>query len=181
MKGLLVGTVGIVVLFLSSCMDLKTSEQLEAIESMNQTIDSLEAVFNENKVDTVANISLSAYGVENRIKNNYQSDTINMELGKKMDAFKVMRRNLKPLGKALSIIPTSIEEERKKLDELQTDIENGNGEREKYDEYISFEKDKVNQLKTLVTEYIQVKDESIKTFNDLFEELNAFSMSLLKK
>ncbi|MFK7783523.1 MAG: hypothetical protein AB8B56_00330 [Crocinitomicaceae bacterium] len=181
MKGLLIGMMGIIVLFLSSCMDLKTSEQLETIESMNQTIDSLETVFNENKLDSIAKISLGAYGIENRIKNNYVSDTINIELGKKMDAFKVMRRNLKPLGKSLSIIPESIEEERAKLKELQADIENGNGKREKYDEYISFEQGKVDQLKTLVTEYIRVKDQSIQTYDDLFDELNAFSMSLLKK
>ena len=181
MKVLLIGTIGICALFLSSCMDLKTSKQLEAIESMNQTIDSLETVFNDNKLDSVAKISLNAYGVENRIKNNYNSDTINMELGRKMDAFKVMRRNLKPLGKALTIIPTSIAEERVKLKELQADIENGNNKREKYDEYVSFEKAKVDQLKTLVSEYVQIKESSLKTYNELYEELNDFSMSLLKR
>jgi hypothetical protein len=71
MKGLLIGTIGMCALVLSSCMDLKTSEQLETIESMSQTIDSLETAFNENKLDSVAKISLNAYGVENRIKNNY--------------------------------------------------------------------------------------------------------------
>lgn len=181
MRGLLIGSVGMCVLFLSSCMDLKTSEQLETIESMNQTIDSLETVFNKNKLDSVAKISLNAYGVENRIKNNYNSDTINMEFGRKMDAFKVMRRNLKPLGKALSTIPTSIDEERAKLKELQADIENGNGKREKYAEFISFEKNKVEQLKTLVSEYVEIKDNSLKTYNDLYTELNDFSMSLLKQ
>jgi predicted nucleic acid-binding Zn-ribbon protein len=181
MKVLLVGIAGIAAFFLSSCMDLKTSEQLDSIEAMNQTIDSLEKVFEENRLDSVANISLKAYGVENRIKNNYVSDTINMEFGKKMDAFKVMRRNLKPLGKALTMIPQSIEEERVKLKELQEDIENGNGKREKYDEYIAFEQDKVNQLKTLVSEYMQVKEQSLKTYNELYDELNSFSMSLLKK
>lgn len=162
-------------------MDLKTSQQLETIEAMNQTIDSLETVFNENKLDSVAKISLNAYGVENRIKKNYVSDTINLELGRKMDAFKVMRRNLKPLGKSLTIVPTSIEEERQKLKELKTDIENGDGKREKYAEYISFEQDKVNQLKTLVTEYIEIKNSSLTTYNELYKELNDFSMSLLKK
>ncbi|MDG1333007.1 MAG: hypothetical protein P8P74_11805 [Crocinitomicaceae bacterium] len=181
MKGLLIGTIGICVLFLSSCMDLKTSEQLETIESMNQTIDSLEIVFNENKLDSVAKVSLSAYGVENRIKNNYNSDTINMELGRKMDAFKVMRRNFKPMGKALTTIPATIDEERAKLKELKTDIENGNNEREKYDEFITFEQDKVDQLKTLVSEYVEIKNTSMKTYNELYTELNDFSMSLLKK
>ena len=181
MKVFLVGIVATMALFLSSCMDLKTSEQLESIEAMNQTIDSLETVFEKNRLDSVSNISLKAYGVENRIKNNYVSDTINIEFGKKMDAFKVMRRNLKPLGKALTMIPQSIEEERVKLKELQDDIENGNGKRQEYDEYIAFEEEKVNQLKTLVSEYMQVKDQSLTTYNELYDELNSFSMSLLQK
>ena len=181
MKGLLVVAAGIFALLLSSCMDLKTSKQLDAITAMNKTIDSLETVFNENKLDSVAKISLSAYSIENRIKKYYVSDTINMEFGRKMDAFKVMRRNLAPIGKAQQSIPQSIEEEREKLKDLKADIENGDGKREEYDKYIAFEQDKVKQLKTLVSEYIEVKNASLKTYNDLHDELNAFSMSLFKQ
>lgn len=181
MKQLLVGFLGISGLFLTSCMDLETSKQLERITSMNQSIDSIETVFNEQKLDSIATISLNAYGVENRIKNNYRSDTINMELGRKMDAFKVMRKSLKPLGKSASIIPNSIEEERQKLKELQQDIENGNGQREKYEEYVRFEEEKVGQLRTLLNDYVDTKESALKTYNELYEELNSFSMSLLKK
>lgn len=176
----LLAFVGICGLLLTSCMDLKTSEQLERITSMNQTIDSVETVFNEHKLDSISKISLRAYGVENRIKNNYRSDTINMELGRKMDAFKVMRRNLGPLGKSRRLIPKSIDEEREKLKELKSDIENGNGEREKYAEFILFEEEKVSQLRILLNQYVDKKEASLKTYNELYEELNAFSMSLLK-
>jgi len=181
MKGFLIGIFAVSAFFLTSCMDLKTSKQLESIEMMNKTLDSLETVFSEHKLDTVSKISLSAYGVENRIKNHYVSDTIDMEFGRKMDAFKVMRRNLKPLGKAQQNIPSSIKEEKQKLKELKEDIENGNGKRKKYDEYVAFEQEKVGQLKTLVTEYVKIKEASLKTYRELYGELNAFSMSLLKK
>ncbi len=180
MKRLFVGFTGFCVLFLTSCIDLETSEQLEKIESMNQTIDSVETVFSEHKLDSLSTISKNAYGVENRIKNNYHSDTINIEFGRKMDAFKVMRRSISPLSKALTVIPKSIDEERNKLIELKADIENGNGKREKYAEFISFEEEKVSQLRSLLADYIETKEACVKTYGDYYQELNEFSLSLLK-
>ncbi|MCJ8291771.1 MAG: hypothetical protein HRT58_18410 [Crocinitomicaceae bacterium] len=181
MKRSFVVLFGFCVLFLTSCMDLETSKQLETIASLNQTLDSIETVFNEHPLDSIAKISLSAYGVENRIKKHYHSDTINMEFGRKMDAFKVMRRTLKPLRKSITLIPESIESERLKLKELKADIENGDGKREKYAEYITFEEVKVSQLRILLNEYIETRETSLNTYNDLYDELYDFSMSLLKK
>lgn len=177
----LVAILALGALFFSSCMDLETSTRLERIASMEQTIDSVEVVFAEHKLDSMAVLSIRAYDVENRIKKNYTADTIDMELGRKMDAFKVMRRNFNPMGKAMSAIPTSIEELREKLSQLKTDIENGDGKREKYDEYLSFEEAKVAQLRALLTDFVETKIASLKTYDELYEELNAFSHSLLKK
>jgi hypothetical protein len=168
-------------LFFTSCMDLETSARLERIAAMERTIDSVEVVFAEHKVDSMAVMSINAYSVENRIKRNYTADTIDMEFGRKMDAFKVMRRNFKPMGKATSAIPTSIEEVREKLSQLKADIENGDGKREKYDEYLTFEETKVGQLRTLLNEFVETKIATLKTYNELYAELNEFSMSLLKK
>lgn len=180
MKRLLTVLISFSALFMTSCIDLETSEQLDRIASMNQTIDSVETVLNEQKLDSIGIISNNAYGVENRIKNNYYSDTINLELGRKMDAFKVMRRSLSPINKSLSIIAKSIDEERTKLKELKVDIENGDGKREKYSEFISYEEAKVDQLRVLLTEYVETKEACLKTYNDYYDELNDFSMSLLK-
>ncbi len=181
MKRSLVAIIAFGAFFLTSCMDIETSKQLDRISEMNTTIDSIEVVFKEHRLDTLAKLSLSAYSVENRIKNNYYSDTISIEFSRKMDAFKVMRRNFAPLGKSMGIIPKSIEEARSKLKELQADIENGNGKREKYEEFVAFEDAKVGQLRTLLKEYVDTKNASVKTYEELYNELNDFSMSLLKK
>lgn len=168
-------------LFLTSCMDLETSTRLERIEAMERTIDSVEVVFKEHKLDSMSVLSIRAYDVENRIKKNYIADTIDMELARKMDAFKVMRRSFNPMGKAMSSIPTSIIEEREKLAQLKTDIENGDGKREKYDEYLIYEESKVGQLRTLLKDYVDTKTTALKTYDELYVELNDFSKSLLKK
>ncbi|MFT5779518.1 MAG: hypothetical protein ACI837_002477 [Crocinitomicaceae bacterium] len=168
-------------LSLVSCIDLEKSDQLARIDAMNATLDSIETVFNDNQIDSLAVIKLNAYSVENRIKNNYNSDTINMELGRKMDAFKVMRKNLTPLSKAITGINSGLEEERSKLIELKTDIDNSNGERDKYEEHLLFEEAKVDQMCALITDYVLTKNISLATYEEIYVELNEFSMSLLKK
>jgi hypothetical protein len=168
-------------LALASCTDLKKGEQLEAINKMEKTLDSIQTVLNENKIDTLAGLRIAANSVEIRIKNYYYSDTINLEFGKKMDAYKVMRRSLGPLGKSFATIKRGVDAERTTLENLKKDIENGNGIRKKYDEYVLFEQGKVDQLKLLLAEYVKGKNKTLKTFNELHQELNDFSMMLYQK
>lgn len=166
---------------LIACSDIKKSDQLASIDKMNISLDSIEKVLFENEIDTIAALGVATNTVELRIKNNYNADTIDMELGKKMDAYKVMRRTLGPLGKSFSIIKNGIIAEKETLTNLKADIEKGNGERQKYDEFIQFEKGKVEQLRSLLDDYVARKEKTMKTFHELHSELNAFSMSLLKK
>ena len=170
-----------IISLLFSCSDLNKSDQLASISDLNNQLDSIEQVWEDNKIDTLAQWELSVYDVENRIKKYYVSDTIDMEFGRKMDAFKVLRRQFKPLGKAINALRTGIAEERESLEKLKTDIEEGNGERGKYDEFIAFEKEKVNQLVTLSTDFVETKQKCLDTYEELYPELNAFSWSLVKE
>jgi hypothetical protein len=172
--------VGIAVL-LTSCSDLKKTEYLKEIVFMNTTLDSIAGVLKENQIDTLHGVIGAGMQMELRIKNNYYSDTIDMELGKKMDAFKRMRKGLPELGNLYNTINIGVEEQKKSLLLLQNDIEQGNGERKKYGEYVVFEQQKVGQLRSLIREYVQEKNKSMTTFRELYPELNAFSMSLLNK
>ena len=108
-------------------------------------------------------------------------DTINLVLGKKMDAYKIMRRNLKPLGKQNSQLKNALKEEAQVLKSLKLDINNGSGSREKYESYILFEKNKINQIQVLLDEYLKLKRETLKTYHELHPELNQFSIELIRK
>ena len=166
---------------LFSCSDISKSTQLERISAMEQSLDSIQTVLDKERIDTVLNWSLSAYNVEKRIKENYVADTIDLVLGKKMDSYKIMRRSIDPMGKAMNATKKGIVEEREKLTSLKKDIENGDGDRNKYDEYVLFEEQKVAQLRTLITDFTETKSRAVKTYNELHAELSAFSYSLLKK
>jgi hypothetical protein len=104
-----------------------------------------------------------------------------MELGKKMDAYKVMRRDLGPLSRSYTTVQTGITEERLSLKNLKMDIQNGNGDQSKYQEYVDFENGKVNQLSKILAEYVKEKNKTMKTFHKLHKELYDFSIEVMNK
>jgi hypothetical protein len=134
-----------------------------------------------NEIDTLTSLKIATNAVEIRIKNYLVLDTINLVLGKKMDAYKMMRRSLKPLGKQNSQLKQAIREEQKTLKALRSDIENGSGSRDKYESYILFEKNKLNQLQILLDEYLRLKKETMATYRELHPELNQLSLDLVRK
>lgn len=169
------------IVLLGSCADLQKKEQLAKINGMNQRIDSLETELRKHTIDTITELKLSTSTVELRIKNNLFLDKVDLVLGRKMDAYKRMRRALNPLGAASKKVKDGINEERIALKNLYSDIENGYGERNKYEEYLAFESDKISKLAILINDYKQQKEVIFKTYSELHEELYTFSMSLLEK
>jgi bacterioferritin (cytochrome b1) len=167
-------------LFLHSC-GTPAPDALKSIEGMQQDIQAIERILIANQIDTLAALRMAANNVELRIKNYYDSDTLNNELGKKMDKFKVMRRSLGPLSQSYSTIKWGIIDERKVLNNLIADRLGGHIDKEKYQEYLSFEKEKVDQLRKLLAAYQEEKDKTMRDFFQLYKELNAFSMACLKR
>lgn len=167
--------------FLVSCADLKKDDQMKRIGQLKQRIDQIEQKRKANEIDTLTAMKVSTNAVEIRIKTYLILDTINLVLGKKMDAYKIMRRNLKPLGKQNSQLKNALKEEAQVLKSLKLDINNGSGSREKYESYILFEKNKINQIQVLLDEYLKLKRETLKTYHELHPELNQFSIELIRK
>ena len=186
----------------AACGDLDKAKHLKAIAQMEKSLDSMDVVLKENRLDTLAGIQIAANSLLMRIKTYYSADTIDVELGKKMDQFKRVMRSIKPkkgrvqnknndttvivmanrsIGNGFSVVHTGVKEEKLTLAVLKKDIENGNGRRDKYDEYIKFEQDKVLQLQVLLKAYVDHKNVTIKEFNEIYSELNAYSLELMEK
>ena len=169
----------VVLLLLSvSCSDFDQEKQKKSVSSLSSEVKTFKKEFNAIKIDSISDLKLSTYEVERRIKQNYYSDTIDISFGQKMDDFKRMRRMLGPLGKEQARVKNSINEELLQLEKLQSDISKGYGKRESYNEYIQFEKNKVNQIKVLYTEYVKMRAQFLEMYNDLYTELDTFSKSL---
>ena len=152
----------LVLIGLYSCTDLKKGEQILSIQEMNESLDSIQLILSENDFSTISDLAANANATDSRIKMNYQSDTLELEFAKKLDAYNVMRKSFTILD----------------LQNLKLDIEKGNGERDKYATYIEFENEKVQKLKILLSDYISLREKTSTTFNELHNEINSFSLSL---
>jgi len=160
-----------------SCSDIEQSEQKEQVKGLDKELDQIESTFKEIQIDTISALKSSTYQVENRIKKNYHSDTVDIVFGKKMDDYKRMRRMLGPLGKSGAQLKQSIKEEKEQLVKLLSDIEQGFGKRELYNDYIQFEKHKVKQIGILLEDYKSIRHEILVIYDELHDELMNYSMS----
>ena len=164
---------------LSSCSDFKKTERLRQITSMEKSLDSLDKIMLKLKVDSLEEMQLAAQMVELQIKNNLKVDSIDLEFGKKLDAYKIMRKSIPKFQKNTVKMKQGIKEIRNTLKSLKFDIENSSGKREKYDEYITFEKKKVNQLEVMMKYMEKSLEKIIQTYKKLHPELSVFSNSLV--
>ncbi len=168
----------LVLIGLSSCTDLKKGEQILSIQEMNESLDSIQLILAENDFSTISDLASNANATDSRIKMNYQSDTLEFEFAKKLDAYKIMRKSFEILNLSNSQMINDIESEKIALKKLKADIDKGNGERDKYATYIEFENEKVQKLKILLSDYISLREKTTQTYEALHNEINAFSLSL---
>ena len=170
----------IVVLFVA-CNSAEKQRKLDQIRQLEKSVDSIETVLNKNVIDTIAGLKNATVQVELRIKQHLKISKVDMELDKKINAFKLMRKKLNPLGRNFNKIRQGVSEERTALSTLKNDIESGAGEAEKQVDFIAFEKNKVEQIRVLLDDYIATKEKFFADFKVLYPELLAFSLDLQAK
>ena len=197
----------VAVIFLFSCADLERERQLAEIKTLASRTDSLSVALKEHRIDTLASIQNTINNLELRIRNNYTADTISESLGLKMEEFRMLKKfflvkheeegeeeareknenksainlNKETLGSAYVILKRGIQSEKKALNALKSDVQNGFGKRNKYDEYISFEKEKVHQLGVLLENYKTHKNSVLNRFEAVQTDLNNFASGLEEK
>lgn len=169
-----------IVLLLFSCQDLRKEKQLKEIAALQTEVNEIREKYLSEKVDTLGLMAQRVMDVEFRIRSNFVSDTIAKVLGVKINAYKMVRKRVRPLGRAFNQLDKGTKEESETLKKLKSDIENDLGERAKYDEFITFEKKKVEQLKIVEEEMLTLKKYCFENFKKYHEELSAFSWTLIK-
>jgi hypothetical protein len=166
---------------LTSCSDFSKGEQLDKIEQLNKTVDSIQTVLIENKIDEIEELSIEAESVVSRIKENINSDTLDLKLAKDIDKYTVMIRSIDNIKTLYTQIKKNSKIEKITLIKLERDIENGNGDRNKYSHYVSFETKKVNSLNQNLKNYVIERKKIIDTYLALNEKLYNYSFELITK
>jgi len=166
---------------LFSCSDIEKDRQVKKINVLTNSVEKLKIALTQNKISNVPEKKLAVYTVIKRIKSYYFTDTIDYQFAKKMNSYKVVKKSLKNLDGDYEKIRIALREEKIALRKLKSDVINGFGQREKYDEYISFEKNKTKKIKSLLDEYIYKKKGFTIAYDSLHPLLNDYSMRLEEK
>ena len=166
---------------LFSCSDIEKDRQVKKINGLTNSVEKLKIALTQNKINNVPEKKLRVYTVIKRIKSYYFTDTIDYQFAKKMNSYKAARKSLIILESDYEKIRLALREEKIALRKLKSDVLNGFGQREKYEEYISFEKNKTKKIKILLDEYIYKKKEFAIAFDSLHPVLNDYSIRLEEK
>ena len=135
----------------------------------------------ENNFTEIDDFTIESLEVAQKIKDNYNSDTINLTFAKKLDAYREMLLSFQPLKKTYSLLLKNTKKEKISLTKLKNDIINGNGERAKYQEFIHFEKIKTQQIRQLLSDYVLERKKTIETHQKLYNEIDEYSFNLIAK
>lgn len=168
----------LLILSLTACHDVKKQAYLADIQEMNAQLEELDKAYETLSLDSVNNFLNEINDINFDIQHHYVTDTINVEMGRKMNDFKRTRNTLRSMGKMGNQILSGKEEEKATLKTLQEDIEKGAGDRSKYGEFVAFEQKKVKQLRVLMDECLKSKKETFPVFYELQGELKAFAENL---
>lgn len=168
------------VLLLASCADVQKGNQLSTIDKMMTRVDSLAIVVKNNPAPNATSMSDSIKNVEVRFKTYYDADTVDRVLANDINDLKQARKNLAHMEFDHKNFVGGCSELKESLRQLRYDIDNGDGDRKKYDEYIAFEQNKLRTLTTMVKDYEEQKNLSYDRYKRLYKKWNDFSLTLVK-
>jgi len=165
-----------------SCESAEKVKQMERLTKMIEQTDSLNRVFKKNKMDSIVEYQIAANSIMIRLKNNYKPTKVDMVFGEKVNEFKELQmlfvkekeENKRTLTDQGMVISNSLREEKQALYNLKMDIEIGRGDKKKYDEFITFEQNKLNTIKVLLEQYLIRKNKYLPRFRKSLKELNDY-------
>ena len=166
------------IILLTSCSDLKRPEQQSKLDLIDADLSLLNDKNDEIPIDSISVKIQKLEEVEARIKDNFQYDTLSIDLVENLDNFKRIQPTLMFVLNAKKRIDTSLSVREKSLESLKADIENSVGNRAKYNEFLTFEKNQVEQLSDFVNYCDSSSKESMKTFHNLHPIIESFSFKL---
>lgn len=162
----------------TSCQDKKRTQQINELEKLTGTLDSLNEIAESNRVDTLPLLINHIKENTFRFSQLYVADSIDYEKARLMKDYKEIRKAMSKNSGNLAKVRQSIPEIKEKANDLKTDIKNGAGEREKYDEYIGFEKNKLFQVEEILNYYLETKEHYTNLFHETEPKVQALIVSL---
>ena len=169
------------ILFLVSCVDLSKKNQLTELTQLSKRVDSIQQEFELLKKDTISEIIYSMNQTSDKIKTNIGDDTLSLQIAGKLDSYKKVYRKLTSIEAYDEKFLFGSQDIKNSIEKLSNDITKGNGDREKYDQFLTFERSKVIELEKLLSNVKKLQSESIETFQKIHPAISSFADQLSDK
>ncbi|HLW40246.1 MAG TPA: hypothetical protein VKX31_07635 [Brumimicrobium sp.] len=157
MKHSFYGLIFLSAFFFTSCGNESQQKYLQEVDEMEAVLDSLYLIAFNAPLDRIPQDSLiaSVRKTLNNVKRNYNSDTIDYEMAKKLDAYKEIENALSINSGNLAKAKQAIEDTQKKVEALEYDIRKGINDRNSYQNFIEFEKNKIKEIENVLEYYLE--------------------------
>ena len=166
------------VLFLMSCSDLSKKNQIERIDALQVSVDSIEVVSIENQIHDIEVLQNHIDEVQEILAE--CNDTVSLDFALLIDEYKSTSEALIEYRDLNKIIDTNVVLIQSSLNKLKEDITDANGKRNEYDNYIEHESVKLDSLRVRLSRLVFVKTSILEGdaqyYPTLINELNASSM-----
>jgi hypothetical protein len=154
-----------------------TTKQITQLTSIDRQIDSMQTILNEFDFDAIFHYSKEMADDKKAIKTNYHSDSVEVQLGRKVNRFNRIR---KQFGKAASqgkMFHTKLEVQKTQTNKLLNDIKLGAGHKEKYQDYINLE---IKNMQVLTEEFAELNKTTTRNLKE-YKEINPFIKSFIEE
>jgi hypothetical protein len=166
------------ILCLVSCVDLSKKNQLTELTQLSKRVDSIQQEFELLKKDTISEIIYTMNQTSEKIKTNIGDDTLTLQIARKLDSYKKVYRKLTSIEAYEEKFLFGSQDIKNSIEKLSNDITKGSGDREKYDQFLSFERSKVLELEKLLSNVKKLQSESIETFQKIHPAIASFADQL---
>jgi len=166
------------ILCIVSCVDLSKKNQLTELTQLSKRVDSIQQEFELLKKDTISEIIYAMNQTSEKIKTNIGDDTLSLQIARKLDSYKKVYRKLTSIEAYDEKFLFGSQDIKNSIEKLSNDITKGSGDREKYDQFLSFERSKVLELEKLLSNVKKLQSESIETFQKIHPAIASFADQL---
>lgn len=163
------------ILLMSSCSDFKQKEQLKSVELLNTKAKALSTDFQASFPDTLSAMRQNMFQLQLFLQQHVVLDSVDRTYAKDMDTYKLARKKIGPINKQYVALKQAFADENKRLYQLNSDISNGYGKRDRYDAYIATETKNLTVLDARLNELKKELQTLMDTYRLLHPKLNALA------
>lgn len=156
----------VIVFFCFGCAELNRPEQLDDIGVLLDDLETIRHDIESINPQELAEITQSFDSLV-QIVTEIQPDSIPFDLAVRLDNYKFMAIGASESASQYDGLMNSIEQKYSRVLLLKEDVEYSRGHRDKYADYIKFEKEQIEKLKGRVDTCVMQTKNSISIYNEL--------------